>query len=112
MRYTQGKYPIITKSSIAAGIFDLTILCKEVAEIAVPGQFVHVLADGHSLRRPISIASINKEKGTIRIIFEVRGKGTGEISKLNVNNVITSYSIHYTKLYDVHQEEQPYQLNY
>lgn len=88
MRYTQGKYPIIKKQAIAAGIFDLTILCKEIAEIAVAGQFVHVLAVGHSLRRPISIASINNEKGTIRIIFEVRGKGTGEISKLNEGELI------------------------
>lgn len=88
MRYTQGKYPIIKKEAIAKGIFDMTILCKEVADIAVPGQFVHILADGFSLRRPISIASIDKEKGTLRIIFEVRGKGTEEISKKNVNDII------------------------
>jgi len=88
MRYTQGKYPIIKKQAIAKGTFDLTILCKEVAEIAFPGQFVNILANGHSLRRPISIASINSEKGTIRIIFEIRGKGTEEISKLNEGDLI------------------------
>ncbi len=88
MRYTQGKYPIIKKQSIAKGIYDMTILCKEVAHIALPGQFVHILADGFSLRRPISIASIDKDKGTIRIIFEVRGNGTEEIAKKNVNDVI------------------------
>ncbi len=88
MRYTQGKYLIINKKAIAKGIFDFTILCKEVAEIAKPGQFVHILAGGHTLRRPVSIASINPEKGTIRIIFEVRGKGTEEISRLNINEMI------------------------
>ena len=88
MRYTQGKYQIIRKQAIAKGIFDMTILCKEVAEIALPGQFVHILADGHTLRRPISIASIDKEKGTLRIIFEVRGKGTEEISKLNEGELL------------------------
>ena len=88
MKYTQGKYPIIDKQAIAKGIFDLTVLCKEIAEIAVPGQFVNILAEGHSLRRPISIASINKEKGTLRIIFEVRGNGTEEISKLNEGDLI------------------------
>jgi len=88
MRYTQGKYPIIKKQAIACGMFDLTILCKEIAEIAVAGQFVNILPNGHSLRRPISIASINKEKGTIRIIFEVRGKGTEELSKLNEGDII------------------------
>ena len=88
MRYTQGKYLIVKKQAIAKGIFDMTILCKEVADIATAGQFVHVLADGHTLRRPISIASINKEKGTIRIIFEVRGNGTEEISKKNENEML------------------------
>lgn len=88
MRYTQGKYQIVQKQAIAKGIFDMTILCKEVAEIAKAGQFVNIFAEGHTLRRPISIASINKEKGTIRIVFEVRGKGTEEISKKNVNEMI------------------------
>ena len=70
MKYTQGSYPVISKTAIAKEIYDMTIFCPEVAAIAQPGQFVNIKADGFMLRRPISICSINKEKGTIRIIFE------------------------------------------
>lgn len=86
--YKQGKYPIISKQAIAKGIFDLTIKCPEIAEITKTGQFAQVSAEGFFLRRPISICDIDKEKGTIRLVFEVRGKGTDKISELNKGDSI------------------------
>lgn len=80
MNYQQGSYKILCKREIAKGAFDMTILCPAIAAMAVPGQFVHVKAEGFTLRRPISICAIDAEKGTIRIVFEVRGKGTAEIA--------------------------------
>ena len=88
MKYTQGKYPILSKKTLAKEIYDITILCPEIAEIAQAGQFVNVKAEGFMLRRPISICSINKSKGTIRIIFEVRGDGTKEMSRLSEGDMI------------------------
>ena len=82
MKYTQGKYLILSKKTLAKEIYDLTILCPDVAEVAVAGQFVNVKVDGFMLRRPISICSIDKNKGTLRIIFEVRGEGTKVMSQL------------------------------
>lgn len=86
--YKQGKYPIISKQAVAKGIFDLTIKCPEIAEITKAGQFAQVSAEGFFLRRPISICDIDKEKGTIRLVFEVRGKGTDKISELNKGDSI------------------------
>lgn len=86
--YTQGKYPIVEKKAIAKGIFDFVISCKEVADAAECGQFVHIAADGFSLRRPISICEIDRDKGTVRIVFEVRGKGTEKISELRKGDLI------------------------
>ena len=74
MKYTQGKYIITEKKAIAREIYSFTILCPEVAQVASPGQFVHIRANGFTLRRPISICGIDKEKGTLRIVFEVRGE--------------------------------------
>lgn len=88
MRYTQGKYPIVSKKAIAKGIFDIEILCPEIAEQAQAGQFVQVLAPNFFLRRPISICDIDKSKGIIRIVFEVRGNGTENISELNKGDII------------------------
>lgn len=86
--YTQGKYPIISKTTLAKGIFDITVSCPDVAKEAQAGQFAQVAADGFFLRRPISICDIDKDKGTIRLVFEVRGKGTEKIAELNVGDLI------------------------
>ncbi|MBR6102046.1 MAG: dihydroorotate dehydrogenase electron transfer subunit [Ruminococcus sp.] len=86
--YKQGLYPIIRKTASAKGIFDLTVLCPEAAELAEAGQFAQLLAPGFFLRRPISICQIDKAAGTIRMVFEVRGKGTEELSHLNVGDNI------------------------
>lgn len=86
--YTQGKYPIIAKATLAKGIFDITVSCPDIAEAAQAGQFAQVAAEGFFLRRPISICDIDKDKGTIRLVFEVRGKGTEKIACLNVGDLI------------------------
>ena len=88
MKYTQGQYIIAEKTAIAREIYSFTIVCPEVAAAACPGQFVHIRAKGFTLRRPISICGIDKEKGTLRIVFEVRGEGTSEIAKLNKGELI------------------------
>lgn len=83
MKYTQGSYPILEKTAIAQDTFSFTLHCPEVAEIAQPGQFVHILPKGYGLRRPISIAGIDRINGTLRIVFAVRGKGTDALAGLN-----------------------------
>lgn len=88
MKYTQGKYIIERKTAIASNIYSFTISCPEAAEIASPGQFVHIRANGFTLRRPISICGIDKKKGNLRIVFEIRGDGTNEISRLNEGDLI------------------------
>lgn len=88
MKYTQGKYRIINKNAIAKETYSFDIYCPEIVEIAQPGQFVHIRVDGFTLRRPVSICEINKEKQTLRIVFEIRGDGTSKLSQLNENSVI------------------------
>ena len=39
-------------------------------------------APGFTLRRPISICGIDRERGTLRFVFEVRGNGTEAIASL------------------------------
>lgn len=86
MTYKCSEYKLIEKKAISSGVFSFTILCPEVAELAVCGQFVHIRVEGYTLRRPISICEVDKEKGTIRIVFEIRGSGTDKLSCLNVGD--------------------------
>ena len=88
MKYTQGKYAVISKTAIAKEIYDMTILCPDVAAVAQAGQFINIKAEGFMLRRPISIAGIDKNKGTLRIIFEVRRNGTKELSQIPEGGLI------------------------
>ncbi len=88
MKYTQGKYLILKKSAIARNIYSFEILCPEVAEVATAGQFVHIRVEGFTLRRPVSICGIDKNKGTLRIVFEIRGEGTEMLSHLNEGSLI------------------------
>ena len=80
MKYTQGKYILLKKITLAKQIYDFTILCPDIAQVASEGQFVHILPEHFSLRRPISICGIDKEKGTLRIVFEAKGDGTNVIA--------------------------------
>lgn len=75
MAYQQN-FPIVTKREAAPGIFDVELLCPALANEAVPGQFVHIRVPEHLLRRPISICAVDRARGTLRIVFEVRGEGT------------------------------------
>ena len=88
MTYKCSEYKLIEKKAIASGIFSFTILCPEVAELSECGQFVHILVKGCTLRRPISICEVDKEKGTIRIVFEIRGSGTDKLAEMNVGDEI------------------------
>ena len=44
--YKQGKYPIVSKKTLAKGIFDIEIYCPHIAKAAKAGQFAQVQAEG------------------------------------------------------------------
>ncbi|MCR4695482.1 MAG: dihydroorotate dehydrogenase electron transfer subunit [Pseudobutyrivibrio sp.] len=74
---------VISQEKLAEGIYSLIIETK-ASQYAIPGQFVSLyMNDGsHLLPRPISICQIDKEKGTLRLVYRVVGKGTKEFSSL------------------------------
>ena len=88
MSFFCDSYPIVDKKALGEGIYSYTLKCPEVAENAHIGQFVQIKAEGYMLRRPISICSVDKENGTMRLVFEVRGKGTDKISELNKGDLM------------------------
>lgn len=86
MSYFCDKYPIIEKKTLGKEIYSFTVSCPAAAKAASAGQFANITAPGFTLRRPISICGIDKINGTLRFVFEVRGKGTAEIAKLNTGD--------------------------
>ncbi|MBR4626659.1 MAG: dihydroorotate dehydrogenase electron transfer subunit [Ruminococcus sp.] len=86
MKYIQDKFRIVSKRAIGRDIYSFEIYCPAAAQLAVPGQFVHIRANGFTLRRPISICGIGED--TLRIVFEIRGEGTAAIANLNEGDLI------------------------
>lgn len=81
MNYLQGVYPIKTVRQLNRTVYDIELHCPEMAAAAKPGQFVHIRCGEKTLRRPISICGINKQAGTLRLVYEVRGEGTAWLAQ-------------------------------
>lgn len=74
------KLYIKSTKHIALDTIEMVLANKYISQTAVPGQFLHILVGGHTLRRPISIADINKQEETVTILFKKIGSGTKELA--------------------------------
>lgn len=86
MKYDVKLCEILRRAEIAENTFDFTVRAPELAAAAAPGQFAHIYVPGKTLRRPISICDIDKDAGTLRFVFQVRGGGTAELAKFKVGD--------------------------
>lgn len=71
---------IISNKRIATETIEMILENKYISENAVPGQFLHITVIGHTLRRPISIASVDADAQTVTILFKELGDGTRELA--------------------------------
>ena len=71
----KGIYKILENKNIAPLVYKM-VLEGDVSHIRAPGQFINIALDGFYLRRPISVHDVDREKGTVTIIYKVVGKGT------------------------------------
>lgn len=81
---------ILKNVSIAENIFDMIIKAPAVAENAAAGQFVQIYVGNgvNLLPRPISICEIDKQNGTLRLVYQVVGKGTEIFSSKKEGDIL------------------------
>lgn len=81
---------VISQDCIAKDIYSLWLKTDKIAAQARPGQFVSVYCNdgGHLLPRPISLCEINQEKGTLRLVYRVVGKGTEMFAALKAGDSV------------------------
>lgn len=74
---------IVKQEAIGNGIYSMWLQTADIAKAARPGQFISVYSKDKSrmLPRPISICEADGEKGQLRIVYRVAGKGTEEFSR-------------------------------
>lgn len=84
------KAKVRSQESLASDIYSLILYAPEIAKDAKAGQFVSVYSkDGANLLpRPISLCEVDKEEGTIRLVYRVVGKGTQEFSHLVAGDLV------------------------
>lgn len=83
---------VLSQRSLGNDIYDLVLQTKDIARAAKAGQFVSVYSNDKSklLPRPISLCGIDREKGTLRLVYRVTGQGTGteEFSRLKEGDTV------------------------
>ncbi|MFE8699010.1 dihydroorotate dehydrogenase electron transfer subunit [Cytobacillus sp. FJAT-54145] len=82
---------VISQKEIANKIYELTLKGELVHEMNVPGQFVHLkVSNGFDplLRRPISIANINKDQNQFTMIYRSEGYGTRLLSEKKAGETV------------------------
>lgn len=87
------KFDLVTKilanDQVAQDHYLLRCVCPEIAERALPGQFIHVLISEGSallLRRPFTIYTVEGDQ--ITILYQLIGAGTDVLSRLNCGNLL------------------------
>jgi len=85
------KAKLLAKEEIAKGILKFSVQADEIVKTAKAGNFIEIKVNDDIepfLRRPISIYNIDKEKGILEFIFQIKGKGTEILSKRKEGELI------------------------
>jgi dihydroorotate dehydrogenase electron transfer subunit len=86
MDFLEKDVKIVEKKKLSETVYDIWIESPDIAKISKPGQFVNIAVPGFFLRRPISICEADKDR--LRLVFEVRGNGTAELSQAQIDDMI------------------------
>jgi ferredoxin--NADP+ reductase len=79
---------ILVKKELATKIKSIEFLNHGIARKAKPGQFVVVQMGAKGERFPITIGGTNRDKGTVKLIFNEVGKSAQKLGALNEGEVI------------------------
>lgn len=83
-------HKILRKEKLSAENFLFEIEARNVSERFKAGQFVIIRLHDSGERIPLTVAEVNPDRGTVTLIFQVVGKTTAEMSRLNVDNTLAN----------------------
>ncbi len=91
MPKVQVQAKLVQVDQLKHDIFKFSVEAKEITDQAKPGHFLEIRVTDQVepfLRRPISIYNMDKEKGILEFIFQVKGKGTELLARKQVGDSI------------------------
>ena len=84
-------FEIVSRKSLNPTVTELEIKAPFVAKKAQAGQFVIVRANKDGERIPLTVADFDREKGTVKIIFQIVGATTYLLNRLNVGDCLADF---------------------
>lgn len=78
----EKKYQIVSKKALKPDITQMEVYAPLIAKKALAGQFIIFRVDEEGERVPLTIASTDKERGTVTIIYQKVGKSTLQLDEL------------------------------
>jgi len=85
-------YRIVSKKSLNPTVTQMEIEAPLVAAKAKPGQFIILRVNDDGERIPLTIAGYNREKGTVKIIFQIVGATTALLNKKEEDEYIQDFA--------------------
>ena len=84
-------YRIACKKELNPTVTMMDIEAPLIAKKAQPGQFIILRVDENSERIPLTVAGYDREKGTVKIIFQVVGASTELLNHKNEGDYIQDF---------------------
>ena len=84
-------YKIASKKELNPTVTQMEIYAPLVANKAQPGQFIILRVDQEGERIPLTVAGVNKQAGTVKIIFQIVGATTNKLNHKNEGESIQDF---------------------
>ena len=84
-------YRIVDKKVLNPTVVQLQIEAPLVANKARPGQFIILRVDENGERIPLTVAGVNKENGTVKIIYQIVGATTEKLAHKEAGDYICDF---------------------
>jgi len=84
-------YKIINQKRLHEMIYSMWIEAPEIAQSVEPGQFIILMIKERGERIPLTVADFDRGKGLIRIVFQIVGKTSEELSDLEEGDKLFSF---------------------
>ncbi|MBQ6234387.1 MAG: sulfide/dihydroorotate dehydrogenase-like FAD/NAD-binding protein [Clostridia bacterium] len=84
-------YRIASKKNLNPTVTQMEIEAPLVAKKALPGQFIILRVDEAGERIPLTVAGVDKARGTVKIIFQIVGATTELLNNKNEGEFIQDF---------------------
>lgn len=84
-------YKIVAKKILNPTVTAMDIEAPAVAAKAEPGQFIILRVDANGERIPLTVAGFDRERGTVKIIFQTVGATTQKLGLKNAGDCIEDF---------------------